>query len=128
MLCAIVATLALVCIFAFVGLRSDDPARFAPVYANIALYLGTVMGGGISSRQSDSPFVCALICGVTCAILVLLPSIILSDWGAESLLRLVFTVVAAIVGAFIFRQKEGGAARKQSAKRRRAIAKKYGGA
>lgn len=124
---AVLSTLALLCLFAFIGLGSDDPARNLTLYANIALFLGVFLGGGISARGTDSPLINALICGGGCAVLVLLPSIVFSQWGADSLLRLVLTVAASLLGAVVLRSREGSTKRRQSIKRRRAVAKKYGG-
>lgn len=124
---AILVMLALVCLFAFIGLRSDDPAKFVSVYASVALFVASAIGGALSSRGADKGSISALICGLICSVLVLIPSLIFSEWGAYSLIRLVATVVAALIGAFLFGRKQKDTAKKQSIKRRKEIAKKYGG-
>lgn len=127
-LCAAVITLVLLCLFAFIGLKSEDPSQHLALYANAALLLGAAVGGGVAARNADAPFISSLLCGVAFAVLLLLPSIVFSEWGAESLLRIALTVAAALLGGIVLRGREGSAVRKQSAKRRKAIAKKYGGA
>lgn len=124
---AVLSALALLCLFAFIGLKADDPARNLTLYANIALFLGAFLGGGVSARGADSPLITALVCGGGCAVLVLLPSVVFSQWGADSLLRLALTVAASVLGAVVLRNREGASKRRQSVKRRRAVAKKYGG-
>ena len=125
--CAVIVTFAMLCLFTLVGLKADDPALHVSLYANVSLFIGVFLGGIVSSRGADAPFLNALVCGVTCAILLFLPSLILSEWDADSLLRMALTVVSSVLGAVLTRGREGSSVRRQSAKRRREIAKKYGG-
>ena len=127
-LCASVITSVLLCLFAFIGLRSEDPSQHLALYANAALLFGVAVGGGVAARNVDAPFISSLLCGVLSAVLLLLPSIVLSKWGAQSLLRIALTVAASLLGGLVLRGREGNAVRKQSAKKRKAIAKKYGSA
>ena len=124
-LCAVALTLVLLLLFAFVALRAEDPAKHVALYSNVALFLGCMLGGGISARGAESPILNSVVCGSICAILVLLPSVIFSVWGVDSLLRLALTVLSAILGGILLRDREGRAGKRQSAKRRKAIAKKY---
>lgn len=126
-LCASAVTLGLICLFAFVGLKSEDPSQYLAVYANVALLLGAVVGGGVAARNADVPFISSLLCGVLLAVLLLLPSVVFSEWGAGSLLRIALTVTASLLGGLVLRGRDGGAAKKRSVKRRKAMAKKYGG-
>ena len=122
---AIVSALLLLLIFSFIGIRSDDPAKHVALYSNAALFLGVFLGGGASARESDSPRVSAVTCGGICAVLVLIPSLLFSQWEANSLLRVAVTVCAAILGSLLLRGREGATKKRRSVKRRREIAKKY---
>ena len=118
-------TLALLSLFAFLGLRAEDPAKHVVLYSNAALFLVCMLGGGMAARGAESPLLNSAVCGAMCAATVLIPSVILSDWGAESLLRLALTVLSSVIGGILLRDRGGRSNRRQSAKRRREIAKKY---
>ena len=124
-LCAALVTLALLAFFAFLGVRSEDPAKQLALYSNLALFLGCAVGGGISARGAESPLVNSLVCGLICAAFLLIPSLTISVWGADSLLRVALTVLSAIVGGVLFRDRAGKSMKRKSVKRRREIAKKY---
>ncbi len=123
--CAVALTLVLLLLFAFIALRAEDPSRHVALYSNVALFLGCMLGGGISARGAELSLLNSVVCGSVCAILVLLPSVFLSEWGADSLLRLALTVLSSVLGGVLLRDREGRAGKRQSAKRRKAIAKKY---
>ena len=125
-ICAIIVTFAFLCLFAFLGSRSDDPAKYVALYSNCALFLGCALGGGVAVCGADSKPVHSLICGLACALLVFIPSILFSHWGVDSLLRMVLTVFSALLGGFLLRGREGRTNKRQRVKRRKEIAKKYG--
>ncbi|MBR2459802.1 MAG: TIGR04086 family membrane protein [Clostridia bacterium] len=116
---------ALLGIFSFLGLRMDDPSAFATVFANVALFMGAFIGGGVASRGDESGILRALVCGVIYMGLILLPSLLFSSWEADSLLRAVLTVLASVIGALLFRRNRDAGHYKRSAKRRRRIASRY---
>ena len=118
---------ALLCLFTFFSLKMDDPSAFSGLYANVALLVGSFVGGNMAARGEDSGLLSALVCGVICMIIILLPSLMFSSWGADSLLRAVLTVLSSVVGAFIFGRRESRVSGRKSAKKRREIARRYGG-
>ena len=126
-MCAIALTLTVLGVFAFIGIRSSDPQKHLELYANVALILGVTFGAGMAARGADSTLITALVCGTACALIMLVISICFSKFGASSLLRIVFTIAASLLGGGLMNDSGGRSIKKQSIKRRRAIAKKYGG-
>ena len=127
---AVCVTLLLIGIFAFVGIKADDPSKYSSFYASVALLVGAACGGIIASKGLENWLIAAVVNGVVCTILVLIPSLIFSDWESDSLLKLVLTVGASVLVAVAVRRRTAngtGSSRRESEKRRRAIAKKYSG-
>ncbi len=123
LLCALLVWGVLLTLFSLISLKLEDPDKLLALFSNIALFAGALIGGRVASRDSENKLLTGLITGCAIMLPVLLVSLILSDWGAASLLRLVLTVVAAILGSV---SRRSGDRAPSSGKRRKEIAKKYG--
>ena len=124
-ICAALASVLLLLAFAAISLKMEDPAAMNSLFANIALLVGSFLGGRIAARGEENRALRGLLCGVAVMLAVLMPSLILSGWGADSLLRAALTVLASVLGAVLLRGERSGAKRRSAAKRRR-INQKYG--
>lgn len=113
----------LLTLFSLISLKFEDPDKLLSLFSNIALFAGALFGGRIASRDSENKLLTGLITGCAVMLPVLLVSLIISDWGASSLLRLALTVAAVILGAISRRSTEKAPS---SGKRRKEMAKKYG--
>lgn len=123
-------TLLLIGIFAFVGIKADDPSKYTSLYASVSLFVGAACGGIIASKGLENWLIAAVVNGVVCSVLVLIPSLIFADWESSSLLKLVLTIASSVIAAVAVHVRAAGDAkssRRESEKRRRAIAKKYSG-
>ena len=123
---AVLFSCALLCLFTFIGLKMDDPSAFIAVYANVSLFSGALLGGGLASKGSDNWMVNSLISGLIYTGIVLLPSLIVSSWEADSLLRAVLTVVVALCGGAIVQRRTGNSQWRSKSRKRREIARRYG--
>lgn len=122
-LCAVGCCFGALCLFAFIGLKLENPASFNTGFANIALFFSAFIGGRIASNGEENRVLCGFVCGMLLMCLVLLPSIILSEFSVFSFIRMVFTVIASVLGAIVLR---GSAGYKRGARKRRDVSKKYG--
>ena len=113
----------LLCIFAVISLRMNDPVKLNGVFANAALIFGAFLGGRVATVREEGRLVNGLVCGALFALAVLLPSLILSEWSSASLLRVVITVISALTGAILFRR---GRSRLSARGARKRLKKRYG--
>lgn len=120
---AAICSMLLLCIFAFLGLSADDPAALAPLFSKAALIIGAFIGGRIAASDAENRALCGAVCGVCYMLIVLAPSLILSNWGASSLLWMTVTVLAAVMGAVVARGNDSGV--RKGIKKRRSVSKKY---
>jgi len=123
---AVVSTIVLLCAFTLLSLKADDPGKNLSLYANIVLYVAVALGGAVSARKAEKTALSGVVCGLICMILVLLPSIVFSSWGADSLLRAALTVLSALVGAWLTALGGSRRSSRGDARYRKRIAKKYG--
>lgn len=120
---AAVCSAILLCIFAFAGLADDDPAALAPLLSKVALIIGAFIGGRVASVNAENRALRGVVCGVCYMFLILVPSLILSSWGASSMLWALLTVLASVFGAVVARGNTSGG--RSGIKKRRNISKKY---
>lgn len=119
---AVVSSFGMLCLFTLICLRMDDPSRLNAVFSRIALFVGAFLGGRITAKGSQNAALSGIVCGACYALLVLIPSVILSSWGAKSLLWALLTVVSSLIGARSFR----GDRVKSGYRKRREASKRYG--
>ncbi len=119
---AVLSWAALLAILAFILTKTEDPSKFTKIGSYAALLIGSLISGRFASRESENRLLTASITGIFTALPLFLSSIILSNWGAQTLLMLVLCVLCVILG-FLSKKPESTA--RSSAKKRKMIAKKY---
>ena len=123
MFTAVIIWALLLIIFSFIALKAPDPSNLLQILSSIALFTGAFFGGRVASTDSENKLVSGLIAGTSVMVPVLLTSLILSDWSSSSLLSLVLTVVASVLGAAIHKNSSRSPS---SGKRRKEMARRYG--
>lgn len=120
---AVISSLAMLCLFTVICLRMEDPSRSSGVLSRLALLFGAFLGGRVAASGSQSAALSGVTCGACYMLVVLMPSVIFSEWGATSLLWACLTVVFSLLGACVLRGRRYG---KSSYRRRHEANKKYG--
>lgn len=110
-------------LFTFVSLKMSDPKKFLTLFAKIALLAGAFFGSKFAAKGADNRVMCGLASGLCSMLLLLLFSLILSDWGSDSMLYAFLTVVSSIIGALT--SKTGEKKNVKASRKRKGIAKKY---
>lgn len=112
----------LLLVFSAILSRQDDPSKLLDVFSVASLLVGAFVCGKMSTLGLEEKALQGILSGVCFALLVLLPSVLLSDFGAGSLLKLLTTVIIAFLGAMLG-GKSGG--RVRSSKKRKNVVKRY---
>lgn len=107
----------------FIALRFEEPSQFIFIFSNIALFLSAFLGGRFSVGKDEGRLLQGLIFGVISTLTVLLISLISSSFDGGSFLRMAFTVLFALLGAF---SKGAGVKKPSSVRKRKNITKRYG--
>jgi putative membrane protein (TIGR04086 family) len=108
--------------FSAVLSRQDDPSKLLNVFSLVSLLVGAFVCGKVSTLGLEEKALQGLFSGVGFVLLVLLPSVLLSDFGASSLLKMLATVLLAFVGAML---GGNGTNRVRSSKKRKSVVKRY---
>ncbi len=109
-------------IFTAVLSGQEDPSKLMSAFSLVSLITGAIVCGKIATIGVDNKLVQGLAAGVVFAIAVLLPSVIISDFDAFSILKMLMTVALALVGAMLGKKSAVKAA---SAKRRKNVMRRY---
>lgn len=112
----------LLLIFSVILSGRDDPNKLLNVFSLVSLLAGAFVCGKVSTLGLEERALQGLLSGVGFALLVLLPSVLLSDFEASSLLKMLATVLLAFVGAMLGGK---GASRVRSSKKRKSVVKRY---
>lgn len=117
-LCAV----ALLLLFSFIALKTEDPQSYAFAFGNAALILSAFIGGRFSVTPTVSRLLSGVVSGLVSMTVILLISLITSSLGSGSFLKMALTVLLFVLGAL---SKRGEVKHFSSAKKRKSIAKKY---
>ena len=112
----------LLLIFSLILSGQDDPSKLMTVFSVISLIAGAMICGKVSTLGVESKAAQGAVAGVGFALLVLLPSVILSDFSAFSILKMLMVVVMAFVGAMIGTKNTSSIS---SSKKRKNVVRRY---
>jgi putative membrane protein (TIGR04086 family) len=112
----------LLLVFSAILSRQADPSKLLEAFSLVSLIVGAFVCGKTSTLGLEEKALQGILSGVCFALLVLLPSVLLSDFGTGSLLKLIVTVIIAFAGAML-----GGknATNTRSTKKRKNAVKRY---
>ena len=79
----------------------EDPIANLSLFSQIPLIVGSIVAGKVSTLGLQSKLLQGLLTGMIFALILIIPSAIISSFTSLSALRIVCTVIFAIAGAFI---------------------------
>ena len=112
----------LLLVFALILSRLEDPKSLTAVFSLIAMSVGALVCGKVSTLGIERKALQGIFAGLVFIAVILLPSLILSEFEMLSLLKMLLCLVFAFTGAMVGRKGTGMVA---SSKRRRSVMKRY---
>lgn len=116
------SSLILMLISAAILSETDDPSKNITLFSRISLLTGAFICGKVASIGLEKKLFQGLLSGISFALLVLLPSLILSSLGFSSLIDMLLTLVLAFAGAMIGAKRSSAPS---SSARRKNVIKRY---
>lgn len=115
---------AMLLIFSLVLSGQDDPSKLMTVFSLVSLAVGAFVCGKTATIGLENKMLQGVASGVMLALVILLPSVLLSSFDSFSFLKMLATVVLAFAGAMIGKKNAGTV---YSARRRKGVIKRYAG-
>ncbi len=115
------ATVTLLLVFSAVLCKQNDPNKLMRAFSVISLLAGAFVCGKVSAIGIDDRRLSGVFSGVCFSVVVFVLSIIFSEIGIKSLLKIVAIVILAVAGAMLGKKNKNV----MSSKRRKNIIKRY---
>lgn len=115
---------AMLLIFSLVLSGQDDPSKLMTAFSLVSLAVGAFVCGKTATIGLENKMLQGVASGVMLALVILLPSVLLSSFDSFSFLKMLATVVLAFAGAMIGKKNAGTV---YSARRRKGVIKRYAG-
>ena len=122
MIVGALVSLVLLLIFSLILSGQDDPSKLMTAFSLISLIAGSIACGKAATLGLEAKAPQGAATGVAFALLVLLPSVILSDFSAFSILKMLLVVVLTFAGAMLGTKN---ARNLRSSKKRKNVVKRY---
>lgn len=112
----------LLLLFALILTKQDDPQKKLEFFSFLALALSAVTAGKLSTVGLESKLIQALATAAAFSLLMLMLSVVFSDFTPSAFLKLLITAALTFTGAMIGKKSRTGVS---SGKRRKAVIKRY---
>ncbi len=103
-------------------MQTENPAKYFELCANVIIYLGALFAGRLSYKYDDRELLCSALKGVVLAAAITLPMLLISEWGASSLLRIALVFLCTFIGSAARKPQSNS---RNVAKKRKNIARRY---